>query len=506
MSASKEKQIRIEQRSEGLDKKLNDKLEHDAKHKKFMRRTVITIVVVIVVLALSILINSSYFYTKTTAVQVDDESYTAAEFNYYFRNSYYSFLNNYGSYVSLFLDTSTSLDQQQCAFLDDGTWSDYFTQSAENELKRVTALNKEAAANGYTLPESELTALEADISNLENTASSYGYTTNAYLANIYGKGMTTDYYRQVLTRYYTALQYGQTIYDGYTYTADELDEYYPTIADQYDRISYHVYQCSNSLDEYADMTDEEKAAAAHDAAAAIAEAKTEEEFSDKVYELLSDDAKESYTGVDYTLFTEYGSSLSTDYSEWLLDASRKTGDTYVADTDTGSYAVMFVARDDNHYTTANVRHILVKAEADENGEYTEEALAAAKARAEEILAEWEQDPTEDNFALLANEYSDDTGSNTSGGLYENVYKNQMVQEFNDFCFAGHQPGDTGIVYGQSSAYAGYHVIYYVGDGPIYSQYIAESVMRSNDYSAYETALTDGMTLTEKFSFRFTSRA
>lgn len=504
MSASKEKKIRTEQRSEGLDKRQKEQLEHDAKHKKFVRRTIIAVVVVVIVLALSILINSNYFYTKTTAVEVGGDTYTAAEFNYYYRNAYYSFLNDYSGYTSLFMDTSAALDEQQCAFLENGTWADYFKQSAEEELKSVTALNREATANGFTLSAEQLVEIDADVSNIANYASNYGYSTDAYLAMTYGKGMDTDYYREILVRYYTALQYGQTVYDGFTYTDEELDEYYLTISDSYDRISYHLYQCSTSLDEYADMTDEEKAAAAHDAAEAVAAAKTEEEFSDNVYALLDEDAKESYTGVDYTLFTDYGTNLDANYSEWLLDSARKTGDTYVCDNDSGSYALMFVSRDDNNYKTANVRHILIRAEADENGEYTDEALADAKARAEELLAEWQQDPTEDHFAQMANIYSEDTGSNTNGGLYENVYHNQMVAEFNDFCFGGRQSGDVEIVYGQSSAYAGYHIIYYVSDGPVYSDYIAENVIRSSDYNSYEAALTDGMTAVEKFSFRFTT--
>ena len=97
--------------------------------------------------------------------------------------------------------------------------------------------------------------------------------------------------------------------------------------------------------------------------------------------------------------------------------------------------VVYLSRDDNHYNTVNVRHILVNAEADADGNYTDEAKAAAKARAEEILAEFEAgDKTEDSFAALAEQYSEDPGSNTNGGLYENVAKGQMVQEFNDFCF------------------------------------------------------------------------
>ena len=146
---------------------------------------------------------------------------------------------------------------------------------------------------------------------------------------------------------------------------------------------------------------------------------------------------------------------------------------------------MFLSRDDNHYNTANVRHILIKAEADADGNYTDEAKAAAKARAEEILAEYESgDKTEDSFAALANEYSEDTGSNTNGGLYENIAKGEMVQEFNDFCFDSHKPGDTGIVYGESGSYAGYHVMYYVGEGELNSTVIAENDLRNADAEAW----------------------
>ena len=57
---------------------------------------------------------------------------------------------------------------------------------------------------------------------------------------------------------------------------------------------------------------------------------------------------------------------------------------------------------------------------------------AAKQKAEEILDEWMSgDATEDSFAALANEKSDD-GNGTTGGLYENVYPGQMVSSFNDW--------------------------------------------------------------------------
>ena len=62
---------------------------------------------------------------------------------------------------------------------------------------------------------------------------------------------------------------------------------------------------------------------------------------------------------------------------------------------------------------------------------------------------------------MANENSEDPGSNTNGGLYEDVYPGQMVDSFDAWCFdEARQPGDTGIV---KTDY-GYHVMYFVSKG------------------------------------------
>ena len=152
---------------------------------------------------------------------------------------------------------------------------------------------------------------------------------------------------------------------------------------------------------------------------------------------------------------------------------------------------------------AQVRHILVKAEADEEGNYTEEAKAEALAKAEEILAEYEAgDKTEDSFAALAEQYSEDTGSNTNGGLYDTVTKGQMVEEFDEFCFEGHKAGDTAIVYGESDSYAGYHVMYYVGEGENYADYIARSDLENQAVNQWLEELTAGYTPVEGFGMRF----
>ena len=79
----------------------------------------------------------------------------------------------------------------------------------------------------------------------------------------------------------------------------------------------------------------------------------------------------------------------------------------------------------------------------------------------------------------------------------------MVQEFNDFCFAEHESGDTGIVYGESSSYAGYHLIYFVNaDGELYSRVMADQEMRSEAYNEAVTALSADLKPERTFMWRY----
>ena len=118
------------------------------------------------------------------------------------------------------------------------------------------------------------------------------------------------------------------------------------------------------------------------------------------------------------------------------------------------------------------------------------------------MAEYEAgEKTEESFAALAEQYSEDTGSNTNGGLYDSVIKGQMVEEFNDFCFGGHKPGDTAIVYGESGSYAGYHVMYYVGEGENYAQAIARSDLMNQAVSQWLSELTEAYTTSTGFGLR-----
>ena len=124
-------------------------------------------------------------------------------------------------------------------------------------------------------------------------------------------------------------------------------------------------------------------------------------------------------------------------------------------------------------TYVNVRHILVMPEGGTTGDdgsttYSDEEWAACEKKAQEILDEWlAGDATEDSFAALAEEKSEDPGSNTNGGLYENVYEGQMVEPFETWCFdESRAAGDYGLV---KTKY-GYHIMYFVSSTPIWETY------------------------------------
>ena len=112
----------------------------------------------------------------------------------------------------------------------------------------------------------------------------------------------------------------------------------------------------------------------------------------------------------------------------------------------------------------DVRHILVMPKGgtkDEQGNttYSDEEWEACRQAGEALLKQWKEGAADEAFfATLATENTEDPGSQSTGGLYTNVYQGQMVPEFNDWCFdESRQYGDTGLV---RTDY-GYHVMFYV---------------------------------------------
>ena len=527
MSASSKKKLRKELNAAAMTEKQLQEQKEAKKLRLYTGLFAAIIALMILVVAFSRISSTGIIPRSTTALTVGGTKVSAAELNHYYIDSVNNFLNSYGDYVSLFgLDTTKALDDQ---FYDEAagqTWSDYFLEDAKATAKNMYAVYNAAKAEGFTMSEESKASVDSTIENLALYATMYGFgSTDAYIAAMYGEGCNEKTFRQYAEVQMTAQEYAAAynetlVYDDAALRAEEAENYnaYSAFDYNYAYLSVSSFYEGGTTDEDGNTTysDEEKEAgraAAEAAANSLTAATTVEELDAAVaaLELTSTTQSTAYDNQAY-------SSVPAVIRDWVA-GDRKAGDITVIPSEStthdhaegeectgddgttvvnGYYVVRFESKDDNLTKLVNVRHILVSFEGGTTDEttgtttYSDEEKSAAKTEAEALLASFRTgDATEDAFAALANENSDD-GDGTTGGLYENVYPGQMVTNFNNWCFdAARQTGDTEVI---ETEY-GYHVMYFVGTtDTTYRDYMIESTLRNEDLTAWETALIEGAEL------------
>ena len=467
MSASKDKLLRKQNIEAGTDKRSVALAKEKAQQRKNTILYSVVAALLVVFFAFVFLFNSALPSRHTTAVTINGEKYSVAQLNYYYSTSYLSFYNSYGNYISMFFDPSQSLADQE--YTEGRSWRDYFLDAAVNSMTQVQMLNDKAQADGFTLPAEQQAAYEDEIASLENGWQDLGYSNLEQFINLcYGKGVDMDMIRTELYRTYVASAYSQSVYEGYEYTPEQLDAHYAEKNGSLDVISFVSYTVTadSELD-----------------AAAMAEALDGTDQEAFAAYLADNTDGDEPTEQDLTC-----SSLNDSYADWLSDSARQAGDTTSVEDGNNHYVVMFLSRDDNDYPMASFRHILIEAvDSDGDGEFSQEEKDAAAEEAMGVYTLWQNgDATEESFAAMVPDHSDDSGSVSNGGLYENVAKNTMVDPINDWLFEeGRKPGDTTVVSYDGPNYTGTHVVYYVGQSDLtYAQYQMDNEMRGEAYQSW----------------------
>lgn len=367
------------------------------------------------------------------------------------------------------VDTTQSLKEQMLP--EDagvsGSWYDYIMRQARSAVAQLLIYNEAAASANYTMTAEDQQQVEEALAETDMSQ--------------YSDNVTEDDVRRMIEMEVLSASYFTDLVLNLEITEEQLEEYYQAHKSELDTAGLAGYSISyvtpgettTDGEEVSGMTQEQ----AEEYATRLENCKTAQEFEDIVSEILV--TYEDYTEdmLESSLPTLYMDNFSYqegfEVAEWAFSDDAKEGDTYRVDND-GYISLYYLTRpagrDDTK--TVSVRHILFNT-SDHMEELAEDAdesaIASAQATAletcqqlaEDMLAEFENgDRTEDSFAELANANSEDPGSNTNGGLYENVYTGQMIASFNDWCFdENRQPGDTGIV---KTDY-GFHVMYYSGD-------------------------------------------
>ncbi len=260
MSASREKRLRRELReaeanSDTVKKTKKTKQPMSPQKAKKLRSAIGTTIGVLVVLvfALLIFVNSGVLQKNATAVTVGSHKLSPAEFNYFYQDTYFNIKNNMSSYWNYMVDTTKPIEDQDCMMNEDGgTWKDYITDSAIASATQMYALYDAAVENGYTIPEDAQSSIDSVAENLESYAKSNGFKdAEDYLEDYYGKGASVESYVDYLTLQQMASGYATEKSESFSYTDDELRTYYNENKQDFDKITYRVFNVATVDDDSA---------------------------------------------------------------------------------------------------------------------------------------------------------------------------------------------------------------------------------------------------------------
>ena len=519
MSASKEKKARQEQAASGWT---DPKTAREAQKRKEEKRSNIlyaTIAILFVVVAAATFVwKSGIVQRSATAATVNGETYTAGEVQYYYTTTYQNFLSQYGYYASMLgLDTSSSLKNQECAIDEESeTWYDYFVKQALQQMADIHAVYDKAIADGFAWNDDMQADFDDTMESLQGSVDTYNHAyasnlkTEDYLQLVYGSTMTQKIYEEQLKVSILAQAYSDSFVSSLEYSDSELEAAYSEDKNSYDLVNYECVRVNGAAESTTDAngntvdpTDDEKAAALRAAKDLADSIYASYQAGESLEDLADGEDKASYTEGENASY--YDSTLLN----WLFASGRKDGDsTVLADEDNSAYyVVVFGQRFRPEFDVQDVRHILISPEDGEKSEgdegYEEEQaqlMADAKAKAEDLLAQYlAGDATEDAFAALAAEYSEDTGSASNGGLISQVSElSNYVENFQNWCLASHKPGDTGIV---ESVY-GYHIMYFAGNEEAYWKAQVRSNLTSNAYMEWYGETTKDTSYEQSSGIRY----
>lgn len=461
---------------------MKQKREEDtAKHSRILY-TVLGVIFAVAAAAL-LVYNSGIVQSHSTAVTINGQKFTPADLEFHYQMVYNrtyttSLYAAMGAAYPNGFDYTQSPKDQIYEELNMTTWHDHFVDEAADSLSQHIALETAAKAEGFEMPEEGRQAVADALESLEEQwRSSLNYTSRAgYLKAVYGPYMTYDVYKTNLERSVYVEYYTNSYIDSLEFSQEEQEAYYQEHADELDTftLTQFVFRASVPAAETdaegntVERTEEEEAQL-------LEQSKQEmKDVADAVYAALQagEDPQavaDRYENETYTFAQDdvrLGSGVNDAYQEWAYDSARKSGDLHQTEYEgSGSsyfYCVVrFEDRQRDETPSADVRHILVAAA--ESGETpTQEQFDEAKAKAEELLAQWKAgEATEDSFAALAQENSADTGSASNGGLISAITPySSYVDTFTDWALdPARKVGDTGVVQNTGSSVQGWHIMY-----------------------------------------------
>ena len=401
---------------------------------------------------------------EKVSVYTENFKLTNAEMLYIINASYANFVSTveyYGQYYgmsleSLGLDPSKSIKDQKCTFDDfEGTWFDYFYRDAKTTVDEMLAVCEAAKAAGHTLSDEEKKQIDDALKGISDEAKEANLSEDEYLAENYATGITTKVVSTIMEYSLYATSYLTKVQNDADVSDAALEAKYNADPNSVDKVDFIL--CSFDYNDLVakdadDAAKEEAKNKCRTHASEIAKATTKEEFVAKIKDVLinefgqtAEEAEKSVAAITYT-----GQPYADDVVIKWAFGDVSVGDTKVFEDEATSMiaAGFFLGRTSKSEAPSkrDVYHILFSTET-----YKDDSVV------NQVYNDWiKEGATLDSFKTLAGKYTEDPGSQKTGGLYEDVAPGDMVTEFNDWLFdPARQEGDHGIV---KTSY-GWHIMY-----------------------------------------------
>ena len=298
-----------------------------------------------------------------------DAKLTNSELQVYYWMQVYDFLNQYGSYASMFgLDYTQPMDRQLSI---DGklTWQQYFLDSAVKAWSNYQAMALDAEANGYELEQEYADYLAELPANMADSAAQMGYeNAEAMVQRDMGPGATMDGYMKYLSTYYLGYMYYGATMEQVAVTDADIEAYFDAHAAEYQENGL-VKGEDRFVDVRHILISPEGGTADASGATVYSEeewAAAEKKANEVMNEWLTKHPDEDGFGVMAETYTQDPGSAANgglyedveqgqmvpEFDAWCFDASRQPGDYGIVKTTYGYHIMYFVGSDPIWYVTA----------------------------------------------------------------------------------------------------------------------------------------------------------
>lgn len=403
------------------------------------------------------------------ALKSENFTMTMSEVSYIFFQNYKDFrYTNYESFNMYNIDPDKSLKEQE--YHDGITWFEYFSDASVSYLEYILTFCEAAKEAGMELTDEDYETIDKTVASWTDYAKDMDLSEEELFKSYLGDNVNADTLRSFLPKETLALKYYNKMISEYSFTDDEMAAYANENRGKFYRIDYIKY----TFDE-----DSDDAAAAH--AEELAKITDAESFSAYIDNHINNVASSAGGTTDIgDCYVNYASRNEySEFSKWAFDsedAAQNTTYTEKNDVD-GKYTVYLLTATPylEQYKTRNIRYILENVSSHSSHQDTMDYLSG-------LLDKWKEgESTEDSFAEMAYNYSQDRSTNLSGGLEKNMSKSStgLSKELINWLFdEGRQAGDTAVLRANQAAYA---AVYYIGEDEIQWKYLVRQSMTEDKY-------------------------